>query len=163
MRDISLILIFAGILPTIFIHPYTGALAWAWISLMSPHRLAYGFASTLPFAMVVALATIATLPFTSHRKPFPKNTITTLLIFFVGWMSFTTIFALNPDVDGVMQALKQVLKIHLMLLVTLVLVSDLGDCYLYWLLRNKGWFFYGNQRRSVSCVGPTGYVYRREQ
>ena len=122
MRDISLILIFAGILPTIFIHPYTGALAWAWISLMSPHRLAYGFASTLPFAMVVALATIATLPFTSHRKPFPKNTITTLLIFF-GWMSFTTIFALNPDVDGVMQALKQVLKIHLMLLVTLVLVS----------------------------------------
>lgn len=122
MRDIFLSVVFITLLLLIFKRPYIGALAWAWVSLMSPHRLAYGFAATLPIAMAIALTTLAVLPFSPQRRPFPVNAITMLLVLFVCWMSFTTIFALNPDVDSVMHAWKQVLKIQLMLLVTLMLV-----------------------------------------
>lgn len=122
MRDIVLTGIFIILVPLIFFRPYVGALAWAWVSLMSAHRLTFGFASTLPFAMAVAVATLVALLFSSQRKSFPKNSITTLLIIFVCWMSFTTIFALNPDSSSVLDAWKQTLKIHLMLLVTIMLI-----------------------------------------
>ena len=122
MRDLFLLAVLLVLVPMIFRRPYLGALAWAWVSLMSPHRLAYGFATTLPYAMVVAVATLAALPMTKQKYPLPKNAITVLLIVFVCWMSFTTLFALNPDSEGVMYAWRQSLKTHLMLLVTLVLI-----------------------------------------
>lgn len=164
MRDIFLTFVFAGLVPTIFYRPYVGALAWAWVSLMSPHRLAYGFASTLPVAMVIALCTLATLPFTSQRKPFPKNAITILLILFVCWMSFTSFFALNPDTAGVIDALKQALKIHLMLLVTLVLVRGRRHIeQLIWVIvvsigfyGTKGGFFTLINGGQFRVWGPTG-------
>lgn len=164
MRDIFLTLIMVGILPTIFYHPYIGALAWAWISLMSPHRLAYGFASTFPVALAVALATLAILPFTSQRRPFPKNAITILLILFVCWMSFTTIFALNPDTESVMHAWKQVFKVHLMLLVTLVLIIGRRQIeQLIWVIvvsigfyGTKGGFFTLVNGGAFLVWGPSG-------
>lgn len=122
MRDLLLVAILVALVPLILRRPYVGALAWAWVSLMSPHRLAYGFALTLPYAMVIALTTLAVLPMTKQKYPLPKNAITTLLIIFVCWMSFTTLFALNPDSAAVMTAWKQSLKTHLMLLVTLMLI-----------------------------------------
>ena len=122
MRDLFLLAVLLVLVPLIFRRPYVGALAWAWVSLMSPHRLAYGFAATLPYAMVIAVATLLALPITKQKYPLPRSAITVLLIIFVCWMSFTTLFALNPDSEGVMYAWRQSLKTHLMLLVTLVLI-----------------------------------------
>jgi hypothetical protein len=35
---------------------------WTWLGFMNPHRLAWGFSTTFPFAMIVALTTlVATL------------------------------------------------------------------------------------------------------
>ena len=87
MRDVLLIAVFAGLVPAILFRPYVGALAWAWVSLMAPHRLAYGIAFNLPFAMVIAGTTLLVLPFTRNRKPFPWNSITILTILFACWMS----------------------------------------------------------------------------
>lgn len=122
MRDIALVAIFIVLIPAILRRPYIGALAWAWVSMMSPHRLAYGFAFDIPFAMLTAATTLLVVPFTSQRKPFPWNTITVLLIMFVIWMSITAQSAINPDSDAVYWTWKQVLKTQLMLLVTLVLL-----------------------------------------
>lgn len=122
MRDIALTAIFLVLIPLILKRPAIGALAWAWVSLMSPHRLTFGFASTLPFAMVVAILTMVAMPFSNERKRLPINQITVLLIVFVCWMSITVHFALNPDKDSVNYAWIQVLKIHLMLLITIVLI-----------------------------------------
>ncbi|NTV70732.1 MAG: putative O-glycosylation ligase, exosortase A system-associated [Azonexaceae bacterium] len=122
MRDILITAIFIGLVPAILYRPYLGALAWAWVSLMAPHRFAFGFSYGLPFAMVVAITTLLVLPATSQRKPFPVNVITILLILFICWMSITTMTALNPDHDSVIYMWKQVLKMHLMLLVTLMLI-----------------------------------------
>lgn len=122
MRDIALVAIYIVLIPAIFRRPYIGALAWAWVSMMSPHRLAYGFAFDIPFAMLTAVTTLLVVPFTSQRKPFPVNTITVLLILFVIWMSITAQSAINPDTDAIYWTWKQVLKTQLMLLVTLMLL-----------------------------------------
>lgn len=135
MRDIILTLIFIGLVPLIIYRPYVGALAWAWISLMAPHRLAYGFAYQLPFGMVVAVTTLAVLMFSSQRKPLPVTGFTVALILFVGWMSITTTTALNPDTESVHYMWKQVLKSHLMLLATMMLIRGRKHIdYLIWVM-----------------------------
>ena len=49
MRDVLLTLFIVGLLPLIFWRPTWGVLAWVWFGLMNPHRLAWGFAMSLPF------------------------------------------------------------------------------------------------------------------
>ena len=164
MRDLVLLVILVALVPMIFRRPYIGALAWAWVSLMSPHRLAYGFASTLPYAMVIAVATLAVLPMTKQKYPMPKNAIVTLIILFVCWMSFTTLFAINPDSEGVMYAWRQSLKTHLMLLVTLVLIRGRDQIEkLVWVLvvsigfyGTKGGYFTIITGGSFRVWGPSG-------
>ena len=58
MRDVILILVIAAILPAIVMAPHIGALAYAWLSLMNPHRLTYGFSYGMPFATWVAGTTV---------------------------------------------------------------------------------------------------------
>lgn len=135
MRDIALIAIFVILIPVILRRPYIGALAWAWISLMAPHRLAYGVAYTLPFAMTIAVTTLIALAFSSQRKPFPVTGFTVLLLIFICWMSITTITAMNPDTDSVIHMWKQVLKSHLMLMATLMLIRGRKHIeYLIWVM-----------------------------
>lgn len=135
MRDIALVAVFVMLIPAILRRPYIGALAWAWISLMAPHRLAYGFAYTLPFAMTIAITTLAALTFSSQRKPFPVTGFTVVLLIFICWMSITTITAMNPDTDSVIYMWKQVLKSHLMLMATLMLIRGRTHIeYLIWVI-----------------------------
>ena len=58
MRDIVLTLIFCGLIPMAIWRPWVGALGWVWVSLMSPHRMAYGFIYDAPVAQAVGLATM---------------------------------------------------------------------------------------------------------
>ncbi len=118
MRDIALTIVIFGLLPLIFFRPHIGALMWAWISIMNPHRLAFGFAMTFPFAQLIAITTLVVLPFTKHRYPLPRSPIVTTLILFVVWMSITSVFAMGEVFDIWLR----VIKIHLMLFVTLVLI-----------------------------------------
>ncbi len=55
MRDVLITLMVFATLPYIFRNPWYGVLVWSWLSYMNPHRLAYGFAYTMPFAQIVAL------------------------------------------------------------------------------------------------------------
>jgi probable O-glycosylation ligase (exosortase A-associated) len=123
MRDILITVVIVGLLPFILRSPRLGAYVWAWLSMMIPHRAAWGFARTLPFAQAVALATLAGLLFTKERRPFPVNGITKTQLLFLVWMSVTSIFALaNPEI--VLDQWLMVLKIHLMLFVTMMLIRE---------------------------------------
>jgi len=95
---------------------------WVWIGMMNPHLLTFGFAARIPFAQLVALATLIGFAFTRRKQAFPLNTITALLISFFLWMCVTRIFALNAD-DIVNEMWGRVFKIQLMLWVTLMLIS----------------------------------------
>ncbi len=59
MRDILITAIVFGSLPFILKRPWFGIIMWCWLSYMNPHKQAWGFATNMPFAMMVALATIA--------------------------------------------------------------------------------------------------------
>jgi hypothetical protein len=58
VRDLLVASIIFGSLPIIFFRPYVGIIVWTWISLMSPHRLTWGFAHDFPFAKIVGATTI---------------------------------------------------------------------------------------------------------
>src|SRR4051812_45041593 len=96
MRAVLLFLFVFGLLPAIFFQPVVGAYLWAWLSLMNPHRLAFG-AENFSFALVVAVATLLALVVTRKRYSLPMTSITLVWILLVAWMSFTSLFALNTS------------------------------------------------------------------
>lgn len=96
IRDIILTITVAGLLPACFLRPWIGLLVWTWLGVMNPHRLCWGFAYDLPFAQVVAIATLAGMLFGRDGKPFPWTRETVLLVAFWVWITVTTTVALYP-------------------------------------------------------------------
>jgi probable O-glycosylation ligase (exosortase A-associated) len=121
VRDILIAVVILAFLPFIVRSPRLGTYVWAWISMMNPHRFAYGFARSIPFAYLVALGTLVGFLFSRERRPFPTNSITVTQLLFLLWMSITCFFALNESAL-VFDRWVFVLKIHLMLFVTLMLI-----------------------------------------
>jgi putative inorganic carbon (HCO3(-)) transporter len=121
VRDILVTLIVFGLLPYVFKRPYIGALMWVWISVMNPHTQGWGFATTFPFAAIIAGVTIISLLFTKQAKALPLTPVTRVFIAFVLWMNVTTIFALYPE--GAYVQWNKVIKIMLMTFVTLMLIK----------------------------------------
>ena len=65
---------------------------------MNPHRGAWGFAYNMPFAAVIAGATmLAMLTQAKQVQKLDKNGIVILWIIFLIWTGLTTIFAFYPD------------------------------------------------------------------
>ncbi|MCM8595404.1 putative O-glycosylation ligase, exosortase A system-associated [Accumulibacter sp.] len=121
MRDILITLIIVGTLPFILYRPSVGTYVWAWLGMMNPHKSAYGFATSLPFSQMVGIATLIAFPFSRERRPFPINTITVLYLLLLLWMTITSFFALNAW-SIVLDRWLFVLKIHLMIFLTLMLL-----------------------------------------
>jgi probable O-glycosylation ligase (exosortase A-associated) len=120
MRDLIITLIVFGLMPWVFMRPYIGALLYAWLGLMNPHRLTWGFAYSFPFSSIVALATIAATLISSEKKKIPWNGALVILILFVGWMNVSTYFSLLPE--AAMPEWDRAMKIQLMIFVTLLLM-----------------------------------------
>ena len=121
MRDIALTLIFFGALTYVFSRPYIGIYLWTWLSLMNPHRLTYGFAFTFPFAQIVALATLASMLVSKEPKRLPWTRETVVMLVFILWMLFTTVFAMYPELAW--EQWNKVWKIMLMVYITLMLIN----------------------------------------
>ncbi|SBT08838.1 Wzy family polymerase, exosortase system type 1 associated [Candidatus Accumulibacter aalborgensis] len=121
MRDILITAIIFGLLPFILRSPRLGVYVWAWLSLMLPHRAAFGFARTMPFGQVVAITTMVSFLFSRERRPFPVNSVTVVYVGLMLWMSFTSLFALNTW-EVVFDRWLFVLKIHVALYVTFMLI-----------------------------------------
>ena len=121
MRDILLSLIVFGLLPFILRTPVLGAYTWAWLSMMSPQKLAFGFARTMPFAYIVALVTVVGLMFSRQRRRLPFTGITTVLLLLLAWMTVTSFFAMNTQAAELDRWIF-VMKIQVMIFVTLMLV-----------------------------------------
>jgi len=120
MRDLALVLIVFGSLPFILARPYIGVLMWAWLSYMNPHRLAYGFAYSLPFAQAVAIATIVGVLCSKDSKRIPLNSLTVLWFMLLLWMCITTIFAISPEIST--DQLIKVSKIQLITFITIMVM-----------------------------------------
>ena len=122
MRDVGLTLFIFGTLPFILWRPHIGVLVWTWIGFMNPHRLTWGFAYDMPFAMIVALFTLASVLMSREPRKIPWTRESVVLMVFIGWMLLTTIQSMYP-----LQAwayFNQVWKIQLMVFVTMMLMQS---------------------------------------
>ena len=126
MRDLLITAFVLGLVPLILRDATLGALAWAWFSMMNPHRAAYGFSQSIPFAMILAIATLLAFAVSKQRKPLPVNNVTILLLLLLAWMGVSSAFALNTS-GVVLQRVIFFGKIQLMLFVTLMLVRGRRD------------------------------------
>jgi probable O-glycosylation ligase (exosortase A-associated) len=120
MRDLLLLAVIVGGIPFILRSPWIGVIFWAWVSVMNPHRLAWGFAYDLPIAQIVAAATVLGMFLTKDDRRFKGGAAAWVLLAFVLWMVFTTQFALVPSQASPM--LERVLKIQLLNFVALLLL-----------------------------------------
>ena len=119
MRDIVLALLMVGIVPAAFLRPCFGALAWVCVSIMSPHRMTYGFMYDAPVAMALAGAMMLGLVFTRDHRRLVFAPPVVLMIMFTLWMVVTYPFSLVPTDENTAQ-LSKVLKVMLLNLVVLI-------------------------------------------
>ena len=122
MRDVVLTLVIFSTLPFILWRPHIGVLVWTWIGFMNPHRLTWGFAYDMPFAMIVALVTLVGLLISREPKKIPWTGESILLLIFLTWVLVTTINALYPTLAWF--KLNQFWKILLMIYVTMMLMRS---------------------------------------
>ena len=133
MRDILVTIIVFGSLPLILRKPVNGVLMWIWISVMNPHTQGWGFATTFPYAYIVAVTTIFSLAVSRLPKTLPICGITAAFLAFVLWMNVTTLFALFPS--AAYEQWNKVMKIMLMSIVTMMVVRSRQDVHrLIWVL-----------------------------
>ncbi len=122
MRDIIVTLLVFGSLPFIFRHAYVGILMWSWVSYMNPHRLAWGFAQSMPFAAIIAGCLFLSFLACKERQTVPLNATTFVWVLFVLWMGITTLNAVYPD--RALEMYIQILKIQVVTFMTIMLMTD---------------------------------------
>jgi probable O-glycosylation ligase (exosortase A-associated) len=121
MRDLFLAPLLLAILIQTFRTPSAGILGWTWITLMQPQKLIWGILSSMPLNMILAIATLAMVLFTSDKKRLPLNRITGLWAFFLVAITVSTIFAITPSVSW--DLWNRVVKVMLLGLLIPVLVT----------------------------------------
>ena len=96
LRDIALVLVLIPLVPMSMSRPWIGVLAWSWIAFMAPHMLTWGFARSIPVAMLIGGATLVGFLFTRDRKPLPRTAGVLLLVLFMVDYTLTSVLAMNP-------------------------------------------------------------------
>jgi putative inorganic carbon (HCO3(-)) transporter len=97
VRAIFLLLLFLGILVRTVGAPQAGVLGWTWLTLMTPNQLVWGFVSTLPLNLILAIVTLICWGLSPEPKRLPLNLAMGLWLSFMVYITLTTVFALAPD------------------------------------------------------------------
>lgn len=156
MRDAVLTLIVLGSLPVCFMRPWIGVLMWVWLGLMNPHKLTWGFAQDMHFALLIGITTLAGLVLTRDRKAVPWNGEMLILIVLMLYFTMTTNFAWAPDTAW--EQWNKVLKIYLMTFVMSMLIFGRTRVRTLLLVAALSIGFYGFKGGIFSVL--TGGVYR---
>jgi putative inorganic carbon (hco3(-)) transporter len=77
--------------------PFLGVMMWHWLSMMNPHRIAYGFTLDLPIILITAIVTLVMWLASSEPKRIPMTWASALMLAFVLWFTLTMVFGVNPD------------------------------------------------------------------
>lgn len=98
MRDLFLSFILLAIGLQTLRAPAAGILGWTWLTLMTPQRLAWGFAIDTPFNLLIAAATFVSLIFSRERRWPPLNVLTLIWLAFIADITLTTSLSLAPEI-----------------------------------------------------------------
>lgn len=122
LRDPALVIFIACAIPYVLIHPVYGVYLWTWLSVMNPHRLTWGFAFDLPFALVTALATLIGVVITRDQRRVPITPATICMVLFLAWITIGYPLALFPE--GGYEMWSKVMKIQIMTFVAAALIVE---------------------------------------
>lgn len=122
MRDLFVAAVIFGLLPMVLKRPQVGIYLWCWVSYMNPHRLAYGFAMTMPWAYIIAIATLAGMFFSKEPKRIIWTRETVLMLLLLGWAAITSMNAFYPDLAW--EGWIKFFKILLMTFVTIMVITN---------------------------------------
>ncbi len=124
MRDILVLgLIFLSI-PFCLSRPHIGVLVWILVSLMNPHRMAWGIAYRFPVALLVGASTLIGFFFHREKARFPWAFEVVLMLVLFAIYSITTLTAFYPE-DARME-LERLAKTYVMVFVSLFLFQSQG-------------------------------------
>jgi probable O-glycosylation ligase (exosortase A-associated) len=123
MRSLAFFIEMLVLLPMITLRPFVGVLVWSWISFMSPHKLLWGPASELPWALITVAALAIGCIIAREPKKFTWNTTTTLIACFMICITLTSVTAMAPN-DLVFGKWSPVMKSFLLMLVTSFLLTS---------------------------------------
>jgi len=163
MRDLAIFLLLTGMLPVAMMRPFVGILLWSWISFMYPHKITWGFATDMPWGMMVALATMVGCVIAREPNRFPRGATPKLIVAFLIMTSITTLLAVDPT-EGTYSRWQQVLKVFSMLLLTSALLTSRTRIHaLVWMIvisvgyyGIKGGAFAVNTGGAYRVWGPPG-------
>ena len=122
MRDFLVVMIVLGSVPLIFVRPQVGILMWFWLSMMNPHKLAWGYAQSFRVALVAGIATLVAWMFSRESKIPPNLGITHALAAFTFWVSVAAVFAIHPETA--FPKWEEIIKILVMTFVTMCIVRS---------------------------------------
>lgn len=141
MRDLLITAIVLGAVPFIFRHAWVGVLMWTWLSIMNPHKLAFGFAHNAQFAALIGGVTLIALITGKDKISLPRNGTVWALTLLLIWMGVTTAFAIYPE-DSLNQ-FEKILKIQLMTFVALAVLHERLHIQLFVWVNAMSVGFYG--------------------
>lgn len=95
---------------------------WSWIGYMNPHRYGWGFAYSMPFALITIIALLIGMLFSKEKKTFPVTGVTIVWILFLIWAVISTLFATN--IDNSLIELNRFSKIQFAVMCTLLLMTN---------------------------------------
>ncbi|PTD96767.1 putative O-glycosylation ligase, exosortase A system-associated [Pseudothauera lacus] len=122
MRDLLIVSIVAVMAVMALRRPWIGVMLWTWLSIMNPHRYAWGFAYSAPLAATAALATLAGLMMTRERQhPFKGAPVTWFFLLSL-WITLSWLFGYDPSGDYAQW--NKVMKIYFMTFVALMLLDN---------------------------------------
>ena len=122
MRDLLILAIVFGGCAVSLRKPWVGIMLWTWLSIMNPHRYAYGLAYGAPVAAAAAGSVILGLLMTKQRESPFKGSPAVWFALFMLWMTISWLGGLNPGDDY--EQWKKVMKIDLMIMLALMVLHS---------------------------------------
>jgi putative inorganic carbon (hco3(-)) transporter len=122
MRDFLIVMIVLGSVPLIIVRPQIGILIWFWLSMMNPHKWAWGYAQEFRVALVAGIAALLAWLISQEPKLPPRSPIVYTLAAFTFWVSLAALFAIHPEVA--IPKWEEIIKILLMTFVTMCIVQS---------------------------------------
>ncbi len=123
MRDLVVAALLLGCLAMAVYRPFAGVMLWSWISFMNLHRLTWGFAADLPWAMLTFIATALGCLLQREPKRIATDGVSVLLMAFLVGVTFTSLVAVAPAAV-VWDQWDRTLKVVVMLVLTASMLDD---------------------------------------
>jgi len=100
-HEILFLLLYLGLLPTVFVSPFAGILIYKWLEDLPPAEIYSEFLLPDNLSLITAALTFFVWLFKEQKTlPRPRVLIFTLIALLV-WVNFTSLFALVPDAAAV--------------------------------------------------------------